>query len=557
MSSPHTEHGSARTKNVRAHLAEGLPVVYLAGPYSKPDPVENTHAAIKLADSLLDVCVPMVPHLTGTWHMVSPKPYETWLALDLALMARCDAVYRFGGESSGADGEVAEAVRLGIPVFFNEPGLRGWLTMLRVNSASESKCDSDASPAPLAVTEGEEAQSDKERPPAHHAEARRLSLCYVSPPWAYFTTQPLAEAWGDDWNDAPYEHNAGEPYEWREGSVKEPWEIVRVAYWVTANMETPADLDPPNSGYSVQQINAGDVAWMTDPGYGTRPRVCTPLVWAGFSLAEFRYAIESHGGTVYSADIGRSLPDSAPVAAASKTREPTPVQECCGGQGCSFCERAMATRELGGSLWIIPPRPFDRVGVGEEGAGHSETRPLDEVLPEIDAEEAAPGEPSGAPDGGANPYCPACGQYMPMRLDGSGRVHGCAASSPGNTPAGTVLTCAGAREDELRIALTWVPAPYRANARAALDALLAERDALKHDYWNARREWAEAHEATDAAVAERDEARAALANVLQSAESWHGPEPDMGHVLALAVIATWCRAALAAVSAPAEPEARP
>ena len=37
-------------------------------------------------------------------------------------------------------------------------------------------------------------------------------LCYVKGPWAYFTTQPLKKQWGDDWDDAPYEHNAGEPY---------------------------------------------------------------------------------------------------------------------------------------------------------------------------------------------------------------------------------------------------------------------------------------------------------------------------------------------------------
>lgn len=118
-----------------AHLAEGKPVVYLAGPYSKPDPVQNMHDAIKLADRLLDVCVPMVPHLTGTWHLVSPKPYEQWLALDLALMARCDAVFRFGGESAGADGEAREAVRIGLPVFFYEEGLRAWISTRRFLAA--------------------------------------------------------------------------------------------------------------------------------------------------------------------------------------------------------------------------------------------------------------------------------------------------------------------------------------------------------------------------------------------------------------------------------------
>lgn len=104
-----------------------MKLVYLAGPYSKPDPVENMHRAIKIADGLLDVCVPFIPHLTGTWHMVSPKPYPEWLALDLAYLARCDAVYRFDGESSGADGEVNHALELGIPIFHSEASLREWL----------------------------------------------------------------------------------------------------------------------------------------------------------------------------------------------------------------------------------------------------------------------------------------------------------------------------------------------------------------------------------------------------------------------------------------------
>lgn len=27
-----------------------------------------------------------------------------------------------------------------------------------------------------------------------------LRLCYVSRPWAYFTTQSLDKQWGDDWD---------------------------------------------------------------------------------------------------------------------------------------------------------------------------------------------------------------------------------------------------------------------------------------------------------------------------------------------------------------------
>jgi len=92
-------------------------VVYIAGPYTRPDPVENTHRMIRIADALLDLgVVPVVPHLTMFWHFLRPRPYEQWLEYDLHVMARCDAVLRVPGLSSGADGEVREAERSGQPV---------------------------------------------------------------------------------------------------------------------------------------------------------------------------------------------------------------------------------------------------------------------------------------------------------------------------------------------------------------------------------------------------------------------------------------------------------
>ncbi len=92
-------------------------LVYLAGPYSKPDPVKNTHRMIHIADRLLDLgVVPVVPHLTLFWHLLKPRAYQQWLDYDLQLMARCDVVLRVPGESPGADGEVAEALARGQPV---------------------------------------------------------------------------------------------------------------------------------------------------------------------------------------------------------------------------------------------------------------------------------------------------------------------------------------------------------------------------------------------------------------------------------------------------------
>lgn len=93
------------------------PLVYLAGPYSSPDPVENTHAMIMLATGLVET--PIVPHLSLAWHLVTPRPIEFWYAYDLEVMARCDYVLRIAGPSTGADAEVKEAERLGIPVAYD------------------------------------------------------------------------------------------------------------------------------------------------------------------------------------------------------------------------------------------------------------------------------------------------------------------------------------------------------------------------------------------------------------------------------------------------------
>ncbi len=108
------------------------PVVYIAGPYSDPDPVANTHEAIKIANSIEDVCTPFIPHLTLLWHLITPKPYPKWLALDMAYLARFDALYRFGGASGGADKEVDFAREHGIRVFlYNIEALRSWCEVWR------------------------------------------------------------------------------------------------------------------------------------------------------------------------------------------------------------------------------------------------------------------------------------------------------------------------------------------------------------------------------------------------------------------------------------------
>lgn len=115
-------------ENVSGALANRRPLVYLAAPYTKLDPVENTHKAIKMATFLYETgfVVPVVPHLTLLWHIVDPRPLEFWYAYDLQLMHRCEAVLRLPGASSGADAEVAAAASAEIPVFDSPDELLDW-----------------------------------------------------------------------------------------------------------------------------------------------------------------------------------------------------------------------------------------------------------------------------------------------------------------------------------------------------------------------------------------------------------------------------------------------
>lgn len=104
------------------------PLVYVAGPYTSPDPVLNTHLMIEIADRLVEggVVTPVVPHLTLLWHLVKPRELGFWYEYDLAIVAKCDAVFRVTGPSTGADKEVVFAQSRGIPVFYDEATLLEW-----------------------------------------------------------------------------------------------------------------------------------------------------------------------------------------------------------------------------------------------------------------------------------------------------------------------------------------------------------------------------------------------------------------------------------------------
>lgn len=86
-------------------------------------------------------------------------------------------------------------------------------------------------------------------------------LCYVDGHKAYFTSN-WKEQWGDDWNDRPYEHNAGEPYHhyWVNG-VEYEIPIKECYFEVHTQVELPCD-GHLNSPYSVQDINSKSLPWI-------------------------------------------------------------------------------------------------------------------------------------------------------------------------------------------------------------------------------------------------------------------------------------------------------
>lgn len=104
----------------------GRKKVYVAGPYTKGDSCINTHNAIVAGNQLWDAgYTPFIPHLCHLWHCVTPRPYALWLEYDFEFLSACDILLRLPGESNGADAEVAEANRLGIPVFYGIDALLG------------------------------------------------------------------------------------------------------------------------------------------------------------------------------------------------------------------------------------------------------------------------------------------------------------------------------------------------------------------------------------------------------------------------------------------------
>jgi hypothetical protein len=97
-------------------------VIYVAGPIAARDGLtlwDHVRAGMAAAHQVIAAgAVPVLPHLFYFLDIELPGrvDYEGWMRLDFALLARCDGLWRIGGESPGATREVAEAMRIKLPI---------------------------------------------------------------------------------------------------------------------------------------------------------------------------------------------------------------------------------------------------------------------------------------------------------------------------------------------------------------------------------------------------------------------------------------------------------
>jgi hypothetical protein len=142
-------------------------LVYVAGKFSAPTRAQveiNIDYAVDVGLAVAQMgAFPVVPH-ANTAHPGYEKlqPYPFWIAGTLALLRRCDALITVPNwkESSGARGEVADALERGQPVFHLLDDLRAWLSVpaalvlaetLRPSAPTFESCNGCAPTCPIPV----------------------------------------------------------------------------------------------------------------------------------------------------------------------------------------------------------------------------------------------------------------------------------------------------------------------------------------------------------------------------------------------------------------------
>ena len=125
----------------------------------------------------------------------------------------------------------------------------------------------------------------------------KFELCYIDENKAWFTAD-WENQWGDDWNDRPYECNAGEPYEHNyhapEQGVKDGRGIYPEIKHKTLYFDFPWRIDarrPCDMGrFSVEDINRGVVAWLSGDNF---------VIPAKTSYEDFIKIVKDNEGKIY------------------------------------------------------------------------------------------------------------------------------------------------------------------------------------------------------------------------------------------------------------------
>lgn len=94
--------------------------VYIASPYSGGSQEDNVQRQIMAFYEIQKKgMAPFAPLLWHFVHEVYPIEYDKWLDLGMEWLRTCDCLLRLSGQSNGADKEVEEAQKLGIPIFYS------------------------------------------------------------------------------------------------------------------------------------------------------------------------------------------------------------------------------------------------------------------------------------------------------------------------------------------------------------------------------------------------------------------------------------------------------
>ena len=126
-------------------------VAYVSGPYRGPTPAAIWQNIMRAREVAMDLWrmgyIALCPH-TNTLLFDGLRPDEDWLQGDLELLRRCDIVVLVPGwrASRGAQAEVQEALRLGLPIY-------EWVTWgeLKLLAGAETATATDV---PLTDTRG-------------------------------------------------------------------------------------------------------------------------------------------------------------------------------------------------------------------------------------------------------------------------------------------------------------------------------------------------------------------------------------------------------------------